>query len=74
MENVEYNLINVIKDFVLLFFLIGNDFLPRCYGFNIREKGVEYLITGFKRFLHTTNSYVVCDKTLNRRALAALIR
>ena len=49
--NLEYSITKIIKDFVFLFFFIGNDFLPRCMAFNIRERSIEKLIAAFKTFL-----------------------
>lgn len=51
LENLEYSITKIIKDFVFLFFFIGNDFLPRCMAFNIRERSIEKLIAAFKAFL-----------------------
>ena len=33
---IEYNIDKIARDFVFLFFFIGNDFLPRIYAYNIR--------------------------------------
>jgi 5'-3' exonuclease len=55
---IEYSLEAITRDFVFLFFFIGNDFLPRIYAYNIREKSIEKLIQGFKNFLKVTESYV----------------
>jgi 5'-3' exoribonuclease 1 len=51
LENLEYSITKIIKDFVFLFFFIGNDFLPRCMAFNIRERSIEKLIAALKTFL-----------------------
>jgi 5'-3' exoribonuclease 1 len=48
---VQYNVERVIDDFLLLFFLVGNDFLPRVYCFDIKQGTVELLIDTFKEFL-----------------------
>lgn len=69
---IPFDLQNVLKDFVFLFFFIGNDFLPRCMAYNIRENSIEHLITAFKQFLTTTTSYVVGENELNIHAMALL--
>lgn len=45
---IEYDINKIARDFVFLFFFIGNDFLPRIYAYNIREKSIEKMIQGFK--------------------------
>jgi len=54
-----------------MFFFIGNDFLPRIYAYNIREKSIEKMIEGFKQYLCKTDSYI-SGETLNLRALLVL--
>jgi 5'-3' exonuclease len=56
---VAFDIERIIKDFVFLFFFIGNDFLPRCMAYNIRQTSIEDLIDAFKEFLKTTEDYVV---------------
>lgn len=36
LKHIEYSITKIIRDFVFLFFFIGNDFLPRCMAYNIR--------------------------------------
>ena len=70
---VEYNVDKISRDFVFLFFFVGNDFLPRIYAYNIREKSIEYLIQGFKDYLLTCESYITDGKTLNLTELNRLL-
>lgn len=72
MKNLEYSITKIIKDFVFLFFFIGNDFLPRCMAFNIRERSIEKLIGAFKTFLIDAENYVVGDKEINVKELSRL--
>lgn len=69
---IPFDLERVIKDFVFLFFFIGNDFLPRCFAYNIRVSSIEDLIDAFKEFLLTTEDYVVGPEKLNIKSLTAL--
>jgi 5'-3' exoribonuclease 1 len=55
---VEYDVDKIARDFVFLFFFIGNDFLPRIYAYNIREKSIEKLIQGFKDYLCDCEAYI----------------
>jgi 5'-3' exonuclease len=65
MKHLEYSISKIIKDFVFLFFFIGNDFLPRCMAYNIRERSIEKLIAALKTFLIDAEDYVVGDKEIN---------
>ena len=69
---VEYSLESITKDFVFLFFFVGNDFLPRIYAYNIREKSIEKLIQGFKNYLLATDAYVAGPQ-LNLQSLLLLL-
>lgn len=50
---IDYDINKIARDFVFLFFFVGNDFLPRIYAYNIREKSIEKMIQGFKEYLTT---------------------
>lgn len=67
-----YDIDRVIKDFVFLFFFIGNDFLPRCMAYNIRQTSIEDLIEAFKEFLKISEDYVVGPDKLNLKAMTVL--
>lgn len=69
---IQYQLDRIIKDFVFLFFFIGNDFLPRCMAYNIRLSSIQDLIDAFKEFLVITEDYVVGPEKLNMKALTVL--
>lgn len=48
LKHLEYDIDRIIDDFILLLFFIGNDFLPKCYCFDIRKGQIEELIEGYK--------------------------
>ena len=43
-ESFEYNNIFAINDFILLCFLVGNDFLPSIPGIDILDGGIDFMI------------------------------
>jgi len=70
---VQYDINRIARDFVFLFFFVGNDFLPRIYAYNIREKGIERLIEGFKNYLVGADSYITDGADLNITELLRLL-
>lgn len=74
MKNKDYyDIDKIIDDFIFLCFFIGNDFLPRCYGFNIREGNFELLIDQYKEYLIEGNPYINNGGELNLKALEILM-
>jgi 5'-3' exonuclease len=69
---IAFNLDRVIKDFVFLFFFVGNDFLPRSMAYNIKQTSIEELIDAFKIFLKATDDYVIGSDKLNMKSLTLL--
>ena len=70
---VPYNINQVARDFVFLFFFVGNDFLPRIYAYNIRERSIEKLIEGFKEHLAQAEAYLTDGRELNMLELLRLL-
>lgn len=63
-----YNLINIeslnktciINDFMLICFLLGNDFLPHVPSIEIKNKGIEHLVSAYIATLKEDETYLVC--------------
>jgi len=60
-----YNLENVIDDFVLLCFLVGNDFLPHLPGLDIRVGGIDILLGFYKKTLGKLKGYLTDQNEVN---------
>lgn len=56
--SIEYNLENVIDDFILLVVFVGNDFLPNLPGFHIQENGPEKLFDAYKAVLPSLGAFI----------------
>jgi len=54
----DINIENVVNDFVLITFFLGNDFLPKIPGLSIRSGGLELLIETYKTHLMINKQYL----------------
>ena len=68
-----YDFERVIDDWVFMCFFVGNDFLPRIYAYNIRERSIEKLIEGFKEHLAQAEAYLTDGRELNMLELLRLL-
>ncbi|KAF5348597.1 hypothetical protein D9756_009691 [Leucocoprinus leucothites] len=68
----EYNLENIIDDFILLTLFLGNDFLPYLPLFRMHRNGLESLLDIYKRVLPTLDGYLNIDGTISLKRLQAL--
>lgn len=61
----EFNLEYAIDDFVLLCFLVGNDFLPHLPGLDIRAGGIDILLAFYKKSLSKMKGYLTEGNEVN---------
>ncbi|XP_066932891.1 5'-3' exoribonuclease 1-like isoform X3 [Clytia hemisphaerica] len=54
----QYDIENIIDDWILLGFLVGNDFVPHLPNFHINHDALPYLYGVYKDFLLTTDGYL----------------
>lgn len=47
-KHLKYDIDRIIDDFILIAFFLGNDFLPKCYCFDIRQGHIEGLMESYK--------------------------
>jgi len=55
---LDLNSVDFSKDFIILCFLLGNDFIPHIPTLNIRINGIEYLIEAYCKMYSYTQSYI----------------
>ena len=55
---------NVVNDFIVLCFLLGNDFLPHMPALEIRNKGIDILLDSYLEVIIDTKTYLI-NQTIN---------
>lgn len=68
--NFEYNFEKVLDDFILIMYVIGNDFLPNLPDLFINKGAFPLLIETFKQYLKQSDGYLNENGTINLRRLS----
>ena len=68
-----YDLESVIDDWIMLGFLVGNDFIPHLPHLHINKGALHELYSTYKRVLPTLGGYINESGTLNLRRFEALL-
>ena len=59
----EYNFEQVVDDFIVMCYLVGNDFLPPLPTVDIRDGGLDDMIKTYKDVLPTFDGYIIDAET-----------
>lgn len=62
--NTRYDMDSVIKDYIVLSFMLGNDFVPPFLNLKIRDRGIEKVVYSYREILKSRNDYL-CLNTNN---------
>jgi len=66
--------INKIHDYIFIFFLLGNDFMPHFPALNIRTNGIELLINAYKETINSKNLFLTSNNQINWKNLRIFIK
>ena len=61
---MEFDLENIIDDFIFLCFFVGNDFLPHLPTLDIRKGGIDCLLYLYKHLLPELDGYLTKEGDL----------
>lgn len=65
---------NYINDFIILCFLLGNDFLPNIPSLNIKHNGLNFIINIYVSIHIQTNEFLLVNKEINYKFFTSLIK
>jgi 5'-3' exonuclease len=74
-NSIRYDINRIIKDYILMSFLLGNDFVPSFLTLKIRENGIEKILKGYQQVIFSSSDpYLWSDNlTFNVTNLLTLI-
>jgi len=71
---IPWDLENIIDDWVLLCFFVGNDFLPHLPSLEIREGAIDKLVGIYKKVVVDTGKYMTKDGSANLDSIEYVMR
>lgn len=63
-----------INDFIILCFLLGNDFLPNIPSLNIKHNGLNFIINIYVSIYIHSNEFLLVNKEINYNFFTSLIK
>ena len=72
-EDFEINEDSIITDYVVICFLLGNDFLPKLINLDINENSILELIDIYVNLINVKKNYLVIENRINFKFLQQLL-
>lgn len=70
----KYDLENVLDDWVMMCFFVGNDFLPHLPSLEIREGAIDKLVRLYKDIVHKTGGYLTKNGIVDLSRVEKIMR
>jgi 5'-3' exonuclease len=60
---------NIVKDYIFMCIMLGNDFLPHLPSLTIKTGGLDYIIDTYSEIKNKTEKYLIDNNTINLQFL-----
>jgi len=71
--HVKFEDLDILNDFVILCFLLGNDFMPKLPCLFIHEGGIDTLLQVHREIVNTTSCTLTSNKEINIKIFAQIL-
>ena len=75
-RNIQHEITTrILYDYIFIFFLLGNDFIPKPASINIRNKGIDILLNIYIDIFNNINEYLITKEyNINQRFILQIFK